>query len=181
MSEGIQFLTGKDLEYFQKLAERGEAVILTISEEEILSLDFSKPVKDLENEQINIQEELNQWVQKYKDEFRRFYGENQKSVEESRQIRKQIEMKEKRDEEVPIKQEQAARRGPKGRKAAKSASNLADYFAQVQLDPEKIEIINQAVYDGISEQEILLLLKGDYTADEMRKIFDSLSRNKKNS
>lgn len=38
--ENIQLLTEKDLEYFRRKEEEGSAVILEISEEQLLRLDF---------------------------------------------------------------------------------------------------------------------------------------------
>ncbi len=181
MSEGIQFLTEKDLEYFQKLAEQGEAVILTISEEDLLSLDFSKPVKSLENEQINTQEELDQWVRQYREEFRRLYGDSQKTVRESQQIREQIEAGETSNEEVQMNQTQEAKQKPSGRETAGTASNLVERLAEVQLDPEKTEIINRAFRSGLNDRTILLLLQDGNTADEMREMCDLFIRNKERS
>ena len=45
----IQLLTEKDLEYFRKKQEEGSAVILELSDEDLLRLDF----EHLENYRIN--------------------------------------------------------------------------------------------------------------------------------
>ncbi len=168
MEEDLQFLTEKDLEYFKRLQETGEALILTISDEDLLSLDFSVPEEKEkpENEgEIISQAELTAWVKEHRAEFSKRADENRKIQKENESLREEI------DAVGEIKEENEITDAPSP-KREKPASSLTERLMEVHLDEKQADIINQAILAGLDEQLILMLLDGNLSAEEMRKLLE---------
>jgi len=84
----IKYLTEKDMEYFYKLEEQGEAVIIRLEPEQLLSLDLSELDRRKMDEGSEIsEEEIRQWLQQHSSELRQRYEENEAVLQENRQLR----------------------------------------------------------------------------------------------
>ncbi|MDY3998250.1 MAG: hypothetical protein SOY73_03965 [Blautia sp.] len=79
----MELLTEKDLEYFRKKAEEGQVVILELSKEQLLNLDFSRWM----NREVNTIEEVEvmEWLQKRRSMIKRLYDVVQNTTEDIRQ------------------------------------------------------------------------------------------------
>ncbi len=173
----LQFLTEEDMKYFEDLEARGEAVILRISDEELLSMDFSKPLSNPKEEQPINQEELEQWIKDYREEFRKQYEKNQNITQENEMMRKQINENEveegsKKTQEV---QSQSLLNLASPTRDERPASLLEDRVAQLDLGAEKAEIIADAVESGLETKRIFSLLKNSLSVEDMKELYSLLS------
>ncbi|MCD8154371.1 MAG: hypothetical protein LUF78_06780 [Clostridiales bacterium] len=165
----IKYLTGKDMEYFYKLEEQGEAVIIRLEPEQLLSLDLSeldRRKKDADNK-ISV-EEVRQWLQQQSSELRQRYEENETVLQENQQLRDALG--ESGETNIDIShQELSSGRGalPDGRGGKQI---LVRRLQEVRLNEEQTEIIEYAIQQGLGEEQLLVLLSDGWTIDEMRKL-----------
>lgn len=144
----LQYLTEKDMDYFRKKAELGEAVIIQLDLPTLLTLDidmfaaiYPEPSED----------EVMQWL-----------SDNSAFLKE---IHQNLEEGDKDDTEETQNLEMERRQ---------DNNTLAGRMLQMQLDDEQRHIIADAIESGLSERQILSFLKPDYTTEQMRAIYEVL-------
>lgn len=125
----MQLLTEKDLEYFKKKAEEGSAMILELSEEQLLRLDFSRWV---EREPNTIKEsEVIEWLEEARDEIQKPY------------------------DDVQYTEKDTCSKPDDGMKKYKT---LAEWLQNHELSDEEYEVIRQVMQNGFTEEQLLVLL-----------------------
>ncbi len=142
----MQYLSEKDMEYFEKLEEAGEAVILRFTEEQLLALDPEEIFGGSDKKQAVDEQELQTWIEEHKEELHTRYEENQAILQENAGLRRFLH-------------------GGRPRKDMTLASRLLE----VTLDADQRRVINDAISQGLDEQQILFLLRDNLTAKEMRR------------
>ncbi len=142
----MQYLSEKDLEYFEKLEEKGEAVIIRFTQEQLLTLDPEEIFGGQDKKQTINEQELQEWIKAHKEELHARYEENQAIIQENAGLKRQLH----RDK--PEKDMTLARR-----------------LLEINLDPAQSRVINDAISQGLDEQQILFLLKDNVTAEEMQR------------
>ena len=125
----IQLLTEKDMEYFRKKAEEGSAVILELTEEQLLRLDFSY-WRDREPDTIK-EAEIIQWLQENQIEIQKLYDGTQK--------------KETIEEEIEHVE-------------GERYSTLAEWMLSHELTETQYSDVRQMICKGYTEKQILLFL-----------------------
>ncbi len=144
----MQYLSEKDLEYFEKLEEKGEAVIIRFTQEQLLTLDPEEIFGGSEKKQTIDEQELQEWIEAHKEELHARYEENQAIIRENTGLKRLLNG----DKHKPEKDMTLARR-----------------LLEVNLDPAQSRVINDAISQGLDEQQILFLLQDNLTAEEMQR------------
>ncbi|MCD7736359.1 MAG: hypothetical protein LUI07_05270 [Lachnospiraceae bacterium] len=183
--EELQYLTEKDMEYFEKLADVDEAVILRISPEELLSLDLSQFDNKLGNkqgQQPNL-DEIKAWIKAHGAELRDKAMENQKIIEENRLLKKALGKEGQTDGEYKMPDTSREPSCKSYESAAIPKRNqingngnrkqtLISRIREVRLDKEQSEIINQAILEGLDDNQILVLMSDGMAVEKMRELLD---------
>lgn len=148
----MEYLTEKDLEYFEKKEKRGEAVILRLNPKTLLELDLSaiKAPETLD------EKEIKKWLDENKLFMEEVCEETEKLQAENEQLRR--ELWGTRTDNQSVKRNKG--------------ETLAHRLLQVSLDAEQKEVIEYAINNGLTEQQILSLLRDDFSAAEMRAVCD---------
>ncbi|MCD8397901.1 MAG: hypothetical protein LUD12_12110 [Lachnospiraceae bacterium] len=171
----IKYLTEKDMEYFYKLEEQGEAVIIRLEPDQLLSLDLSELDRRKKNAESEIsEEEILQWLQQYSSELRQRYEENEAVMQENRQLRDALRGSGETNADIDIShQELSSGRStlPDGRGGKQT---LVRRLQEVRLNEEQTGIIDYAIGKGMGEEQLLILLRDGWTTDEMRKLCEML-------
>ncbi len=166
----IKYLTEKDMEYFYKLEEQGEAVIIRLEPEQLLSLDLSELDRRKTDADSEIsEEEIRQWLQQHSLELRKRYEENEIVLQENRQMRIALDggaESHGTDEAVRKTDLHSANAGKNNREA------IIKLLQQKKLDDEQANIINEAILAGLDEKQLLAMLMDGMTAEKMRKMYE---------
>ncbi|MCD7957389.1 MAG: hypothetical protein LUG93_16920 [Lachnospiraceae bacterium] len=165
----IKYLTEKDMEYFYKLEEQGEAVIIRLEPEQLLSLDLSdldRRKKDAGGE-IS-EEEVRQWLQQHASELQQRYEENEAVLQENRQLRGALGGSGETNADISHQELSSGKSALPDGKGGKQA--LVRRLQEVRLNEEQTEIIDYAIQQGLGEDQLLALLGDGWTVDEMRKL-----------
>lgn len=134
----MELLTEKDLEYFRKEEEEGRAVILEISEQQLLHLDFSQWLNRKPDEIRK--EEVLEWLQKNRNEFQDIYDREKKN-----------------DGNIRPKQFDGV-----------MYRTLAEWLQEHEISEEQYEVIRQAVQRYFTEEQILELLQMEEEQERKR-------------
>ncbi|MCD8013412.1 MAG: hypothetical protein LUG99_09580 [Lachnospiraceae bacterium] len=165
----IKYLTEKDMEYFYKLEERGEAVIIRLEPEQLLSLDLSELDRRKADANGEISEaEVMQWLQQHSSELRQKYEENEAVLQENRQLREALGGNKRTNADTGQDETASGRNVPTNGKGGKQT--LVRRLQEVRLNEEQTEIIDDAIRKGMGEEQLLILLRDGWTTDEMRKL-----------
>ncbi|MCD8103982.1 MAG: hypothetical protein LUF35_03020 [Lachnospiraceae bacterium] len=169
----IKYLTEKDMEYFYKLEEQGEAVIIRLEPEQLLSLDLSELDRRKTNADSEIsEEEVRQWLQQHSSELRQRYEENEAVLQENRQLRDALGENEKTNADISNQDIASGRSALQEGRGGKQT--LVRRLQEVRLNEEQTEIIDYAIEKGMGEAQLLILLRDGWTTDEMRKLCEML-------
>ncbi|MCD7956797.1 MAG: hypothetical protein LUG93_13835 [Lachnospiraceae bacterium] len=157
------------MEYFYKLEEQGEAVIIRLEPEQLLSLDPSEldRRKADANGEIS-EEEVMQWLQQHSSELRQKYEENEAVMQENRQLREGLEGNKKTNVDIDREKTAFGRNVFITGKGGKQT--LTRRLQEVRLNEEQTKIIDYAIRKGMGEEQLLILLRDEWTTDEMRKL-----------
>ncbi|MCD7884870.1 MAG: hypothetical protein LUI87_14375 [Lachnospiraceae bacterium] len=165
----VKYLTEKDMEYFYKLEEQGEAVIIRLEPEQLLSLDLSELDRRKTDAGSEIsEEEIRQWLQQHSSELRQRYEENEAVLQENRQLKEALGGKEKTNADTGSEKTASGRNVLIDGKGGKQT--LVRRLQEVRLNEEQTEIIDYAIQQGLGEEQLLVLLSDGWTTDEMRKL-----------
>lgn len=148
----LNYLTEKDLAYFEKKAEEGKAVILRIDPEELLRMDLEQAFAEEKDEPIT-EEEVRRWLE-----------ENDLLIGEPETNEEEQEDQEKTVEQLPEMTK------------AGQADTLAQRLQKIRLDEEQLQVLKEAIEDGLGEKEILSFLKPEFTAKKMRMVMELLKK-----
>ncbi|MCD8075292.1 MAG: hypothetical protein LUF27_09740 [Lachnospiraceae bacterium] len=143
----IKYLTEKDLEYFYKLEEQGEAVIIRLEPEQLLSLDLSEldRRKADANSEIS-EEEIQQWLQQHSSELRQRYEENEAVLQENQQMRDALGGCGETNAAIRHQELSSGRNALPDGKSGKQT--LVSLLHEVRLNDEQTEIIDYAIGRG---------------------------------
>lgn len=150
----MNYLTEKDLAYFEKRAEEGKAVILRIDPEELLSMNLEQAFQEEKEEPITEAE-----VRKWLEENDLLIGD--KETDEPTQ-EDQVKPVEQVIKPEPIREEEG--------------DTLAQRLQQIKLDDDQVQVLKKAIEAGLSEKEILSFLKPEFTAEKMYTIMELLKK-----
>ncbi|MCD7744118.1 MAG: hypothetical protein LUI13_02300 [Lachnospiraceae bacterium] len=165
----IKYLTEKDMEYFYKLEEQGEAVIIRLEPEQLLSLDLSELDRRKKDADSNIsEEEVRQWLQQHSSELQQRYEENEAVLQENRQLREALGGNEKTNADINHQEIAIGRNALQDGRGGKQT--LVRRLQEVRLNEEQTGIIDYAIEKGMGEEQLLILLRDGWTTDEMRKL-----------
>ncbi|MCC8102436.1 MAG: hypothetical protein LIP11_09340 [Clostridiales bacterium] len=172
----LQYLTEKDMEYFYKLEERGEAVILRLEPEQLLALDLSELPRGKNDGEAGERLDfdlLREWVQEHGEELRRRYEENEAILRENQWMKATLENDNASDileEECPGVEKLVVAGG----KNTNSRQQLIERLKEVSLDEEQSRIINRAMQRGVDDKVLLAMLREGVSIGEMRRICDAI-------
>lgn len=166
----MELLNEKDMEYFRRLAEEGKAVILEIAPETLAALDINQFIK--ETGEID-QEEVRKWLKENNSWRAEEYAKTERILEENRKIEDWLDTHaESEAEQEPDEQEEAAEMSERANIGSDNVSSFIGKLATIKLNKEQWKVIQEAIDMHLTSEQILLFLKEDMTADEMRQTRD---------
>lgn len=89
MGSDYEILTEKDMPYFRELVDKGQAVIIEIPEDVIMSLDIGEFEEDKEASEIT-DEELLDYINSHRESFIRAAERNEQIMENSRALEEEL-------------------------------------------------------------------------------------------
>ena len=150
----MEYLTERDIEYFRKQAENGEAVIIELDPEVLLRLNLSDIMKPDRAEPLS-EEEIKNWLEENRAFMKNVYDENMKIQEETDSIMEELSGVEKSD---------------KG-DLSLSKMDVPGMLSSISLSPEQWEVIRWAINDtNMTNKQIGAILRPELSADLMREM-----------
>lgn len=140
----MRYLTEKDMEYFRKRAALGQVVILEIDAKKLLEMDL-KELEVPKGKRVS-EDEILKWMKTH-----------ECLIEEEHQKREQI-----RKENETI---QEALDPDKKRK---------DAYEQTEVITEQKKIVEQAIKEGIPEELLKILRRGDLNVEQLQNLYQAL-------
>lgn len=151
----IELLNEKDMEYFERLEEQGEAVILRIEPEVLAALD----IRRLKNRNLISLEEVKAWIEKHSEELKEEAAKADRMKAENRELEEQIE------EETRNWPEKYAE------------DTLVNRLARMKFHDEQWTVIKETLEMHLLDEQVLPILREDLTAEEMRQIREWILEN----
>lgn len=151
----IELLNEKDMEYFERLEEQGEAVILRIEPEVLAALD----IRQLKNRHPISLEEAKAWIEKHSEELKEEATKADWMKAENRELEEQIE------EEIRNWPEKYAE------------DTLVNRLARMKFHDEQWTVIKETLEMHLLDEQVLPILREDLTAEEMRQIREWILEN----
>lgn len=144
----MEYLDEKDLEYWKKKEQDGEAVIIFLNPERLLSLDIRELLPE-RNRNPPEEAEVCRWLR----ENRVITGEN---TREENRIRKENE---------------CLKRQEKGEDVGEI---LADWLKRADLDEERIAVVEEAIRQGVEKELLLFMIREDLETTQVKDIISAL-------
>lgn len=144
----MEYLDEKDLEYWKKKEQDGEAVIIYLNPERLLSLDIRELLPE-RNRNPPEEAEVCRWLR----ENRVITGEN---TREENRIRKENE---------------CLKRQEKGEDVGEI---LADWLKRADLDEERIAVVEEAIRQGVEKELLLFMIREDLETTQVKDIISAL-------
>jgi len=168
----IKYLTEKDMEYFYKLEEQGEAVIIRLGPEQLLSLDLSELDRRKTDADSEISEaEVRQWLQQHSLELQQRYEENELIMRENRWMKSRLDFDGESHDSDGVDRKADLYSAKPGKRARET---IVKFLQQTKFDEEQARIINNAICCGIDDERLLIMLRSGLDAEKIQKLCDAL-------
>lgn len=168
----MEFYDEQDMKYWRKQSEIGKAVIIEIPVSMLLDLDISSLSR--EKSQTVTSDDLDAWMNENRDEILKELAKEAAQKEEVEKLGQKLYHK---GDATP---DTAAVPATVTKPAAEAEKDPADTVAAIMsreiFTDEQIEVIAEAMLEGMPEKYMLCFLKKDYSPEIMRKLKDYCSR-----
>ena len=167
----MEFYDEKDMKYWQKQSELGRAVIIKIPVSMLLDLDISSLSRT--KSQAVTSDDLDAWMDKNREEILRELAKEAAEKEEVEKLGQKLYHKEGA---VPEKKPDIMAETKPAAETKDAAGTVASIMSRELFSDEQIEVIAEAMLEGLPEKYMLCFLKKDYSPEIMRKLKDYCSR-----
>lgn len=167
----MEFYDEKDMKYWQKQSELGRAVIIKIPVSMLLDLDISSLSRT--KSQAVTSDDLDSWMDKNREEILRELAKEAAEKEEVEKLGQKLYHK---DVAVPEKKPAIMAEAKPAAVAEDAADTVASIMSRELFNDEQIEVIAEAMLEGLPEKYMLCFLKKDYSPEIMRKLKDYCTR-----
>ena len=167
----MEFYDEKDMKYWQKQSELGRAVIIKIPVSMLLDLDISSLSRT--KSQAVTSDDLDAWMEQNREEILR---ELAKVAAEKEEVEKLGQKLYHKDDAVPEKKPAIMAEAKPAAVAEDAAGTVASIMSRELFNDEQIEVIAEAMLEGLPEKYMLCFLKKDYSPEIMRKLKDYCTR-----
>ncbi|EET62432.1 hypothetical protein BRYFOR_05467 [Marvinbryantia formatexigens DSM 14469] len=144
----MEYLDEKDLEYWKKKEQEGEAVIIYLNPERLLSLDIRELLPE-RNRNPPDGAEVYEWLR----ENKLVDGQHDKKADSIR------------------KENECLRRQEKGEDVGEI---LADWLKRTDLDEERIAVVEEAIRQGVEKELLLFMIREDLETAQVKDIISAL-------
>ena len=167
----MEFYDEKDMKYWQKQSELGKAVIIKIPVSMLLDLDISTLSSG--KSQAVTSDDLDAWMDQNREEILRELAKEAAEKEEVEKLGQKLYHK---DTAVPEKKPAVMAAAKPAAVAEDAADTVASIMSRELFNDEQIEVIAEAMLEGLPEKYMLCFLKKDYSPEIMRKLKDYCTR-----
>ena len=167
----MEFYDEKDMKYWQKQSELGRAVIIKIPVSMLLDLDISSLSRT--KSQTVTSDDLDAWMEQNREEILRELAKEAAEKEEVEKLGQKLYHK---DTAVPEKKPAVMAEAKPAADAEDAADTVASIMSRELFNDEQIEVIAEAMLEGLPEKYMLCFLKKDYSPEIMRKLKDYCTR-----
>ena len=167
----MEFYDEKDMKYWQKQSELGRAVIIKIPVSMLLDLDISSLSRT--KSQAVTSDDLDAWMDKNREEILRELAKEAAEKEEVEKLGQKLYHKEGA---VSEKKSAVMAEAKPAAVAEDAAGTVASIMSRELFNDEQIEVIAEAMLEGLPEKYMLCFLKKDYSPEIMRKLKDYCTR-----
>ena len=167
----MEFYDEKDMKYWQKQSELGRAVIIKIPVSMLLDLNISSLSRT--KSQAITSDDLDAWMDKNREEILRELAKEAAEKEEVEKLGQKLYHK---DVAVPEKKLAVMAEAKPAAVAEDAAGTVASIMSRELFNDEQIEVIAEAMLEGLPEKYMLCFLKKDYSPEIMRKLKDYCTR-----
>ena len=167
----MEFYDEKDMKYWQKQSELGRAVIIKIPVSMLLDLDISSLSRT--KSQAVTSDDLDAWMDKNREEILRELAKEAAEKEEVEKLGQKLYHK---DDAVPEKKPAIMAEAKPAAVAEDTTDTVASIMSRELFNDEQIEVIAEAMLEGLPEKYMLCFLKKDYSPEIMRKLKDYCTR-----
>lgn len=167
----MEFYDEKDMKYWQKQSELGRAVIIKIPVSMLLDLDISSLSRT--KSQTVTSDDLDAWMEQNREEILRELAKEAAEKEEVEKLGQELYHKEGA---VPEKKLAVMAEAKPAAVAEDAAGTVASIMSRELFNDEQIEVIAEAMLEGLPEKYMLCFLKKDYSPEIMRKLKDYCTR-----
>ncbi len=167
----MEFYDEKDMKYWQKQSEIGKAVIIKIPVSMLLDLDISS--LDGTKSQAVTLDDLDAWMEQNREEILKELAQEAAEKEEVEKLGKKLYHKEGA---MPEKKPDIMAEKKPAADTEDAADTVALIMSRELFSDEQIEVIAEAMQEGLPEKYMLCFLKKDYSPESMRKLKDYCTR-----